>query len=190
MKKILIILPLIFAMGSAAFAQFSQQSSRSLFSDVKAYKEGDAIMILIIEDTEADNTAVGQESRETRLGGGLGLSAAGGGFDADLDLGAGNSFEGRGSTSRREKIRSRLSAVVTEVDGNGNLSIQGTRTATINGETQTISIEGKVRPVDVLPNNSVYSYSILDLKLSIVGEGTVSETQEPGLITKFLRLLF
>ena len=56
--------------------------------------------------------------------------------------------------------------------------------------SQTIIIKGIVRPVDVLPNNSVYSYNILDLTLLIEGDGSVTKTQEPGMITKFLRFLF
>ena len=83
-----------------------------------------------------------------------------------------------------------MSARIVEVDSAGNLNIEGKRTTKINGETQTIIIKGFVRPVDILPNNSVYSYSILDLTLTIEGDGTISKTQEPGLITKFLRILF
>jgi len=70
------------------------------------------------------------------------------------------------------------------------LYIEGKRTTKINGETQTIMISGKIRPVDILPNNNVYSYNILDLSLTIEGDGSVSKIQEPGLITKFLRILF
>jgi len=70
------------------------------------------------------------------------------------------------------------------------LKIEGKRTTKVNGETQTIIIQGVVRPVDVSPNNSIYSYNILDLTLFIEGDGSVSKTTEPGLITKFLRLLF
>ncbi|MFW5663365.1 MAG: flagellar basal body L-ring protein FlgH, partial [Bacteroidota bacterium] len=95
-----------------------------------------------------------------------------------------------GSTSRNENIRSTLSARVIGVEDNGNLEIEGKRTTKVNNETQTIIIRGVVRPVDVRPDNSVYSYNILDLTLMIEGDGIVSEVQEPGLITKFLRLLF
>ena len=76
------------------------------------------------------------------------------------------------------------------MEDNGNLIIEGKRTTKVNGETQYVTIKGVVRPVDVRPDNSVYSYSILDLTLLIDGDGSVSEYQEPGLITKFLRMLF
>lgn len=187
---ILLIGILLLAGTEASYAQFSQNSSRSLFSDVKAFKEGDAIMVLIVEETEANNQATTSSGRDTQLGGGLGYSAGSSSFDGDATLNTGNSHKGTGQTTRKETIKSRLSARVLEVDENGNLRIEGTRTSTVNGETQTILITGFVRPVDVKPDNSVYSYNILDLTLSITGDGSVTTVQEPGLITKFLRWLF
>jgi flagellar L-ring protein precursor FlgH len=121
------------------------------------------------------------------LSGGAGAN----GLKVEGSLGTTNDFKGNGSTQRKESIRSKLSARVIEVDAqSGNLVIEGKRTTKINGETQTIVIKGIVRPVDVMSNNSVFSYSILDLTLLIEGDGTVSKVQEPGLITKFLRMLF
>lgn len=176
--------------ATAANAQFIQNSARSLFSDVKAFKEGDAIMVLIMEETQADNAATTSEDREHNIGGGLNINTGSGNSTIDLGFNSGSDFQGRGRTSRTERIKSRLSARVVEVDDNGNLRIEGKRTTQINGETQTITIQGLVRPVDVRHDNSVYSYSILDLTLIIDGVGVVTDTQEPGLITKFLRFLF
>jgi len=179
----------IFGM-EAAYAQFIQQTNRSLFSDVKAFKEGDAIMILIVEDTQANNSAETNESRNTDLNAGVTYSGGNTNFSGQAGLSTGNAFKGQGQNSRNEKIRSQLSARITGVETNGNLKIEGTRTTKVNGETQKIIIKGVVRPVDVMANNSIYSYNILDLTLLIDGDGNVSKIQEPGLITKFLRFLF
>ena len=174
----------------AVYAQFIQNSARSLFSDVKAFKVGDAIMVLIMEDTQADNSATTSDSRSSDISAGFDFSTGESGFNGSGGLETGTSFKGQGQTQRKEKIRSRLSARVMEVDDNGNLKIEGTRSTRVNGENQKIVIKGFVRPVDVLPNNSIYSYSILDLTLEIYGDGSVSKIQEPGLITSFLRFLF
>lgn len=191
MKNIFWTVIMLVAALTANYAQFQQNTARSLFSDVKAYRQGDAITILITEAVDANNTAGTGEDRSTNIGGtvnaGTGTQK---GFSGNADLGTKNNFNGKGSTTRNESIRSKLSARITEVDNNGNLSIEGKRTTKINGETQTITIKGFVRPVDILPNNAVYSYNILDLSLIIEGDGNVSKTQEPGLITKFLRILF
>lgn len=191
MKKIIILLCLLLAMPVIAKSQFIQNSSRSLFSDVKAFKENDAIMVLIMEDTRANNTATTQTGRDHQLSGGVSFNAAGtANTSIDAGINTGNDFAASGKTTRQESIRSRLSAKVIEVEDNGNLRIRGTRTTTINGEQQQIIIEGIVRPVDVMSDNSIYSYNIMDMTLIIEGDGVVTETQEPGLITKFLRWLF
>ena len=171
-------------------AQFVQNNSRSLFSDVKAFRAGDALMILIMEETQANNGATTKDSRSSELSGGLEAGAGGSSFGADVTLGTGNKFNGEGQTTRQEKIKSRLTAKVTAVDSTGNLQIEGKRTTKINGETQTIILKGIVRQVDISPDNSVYSYNIMDLSLTIDGLGTVTDAQEPGFITKFLRFLF
>lgn len=184
------ILLLIVLTSNIAFAQFKQNSSRSLFSDVKAFQAGDAVMILITEDTRADNNANTRSSRESNVSGSVGYSAGNSNGNYGANLGTGTSHEGRGQTQRNETIRAKLSAKILEVVDNGNLKIEGRRTTKINGETQTIIIQGVIRPVDVRSDNSVFSYNILDLTLTIEGEGSVSDIQEPGLITKFLRFLF
>lgn len=186
--KTIVIINFILVVPS--FAQFIQNTSRSLFSDVKAFKVGDAITILIMEETQADNTAVTKDSRSTTVGGQVGAGANNEQFKANADLSTSTGFSSSGQTTRRENIRSRISARVTKIDEVGNLFIEGKRTTKINGEKQTIIISGTVRPVDILPNNSVYSYNILDLTLTIEGDGSVSKIQEPGLLTKFLRILF
>lgn len=191
MKLRLIILATIIISAQIADAQFLQNNSRSLFSDVRAFQEGDAITVLIMEDTRADNSANTQSSRESSVNGGLNATTGtGSGINVGGELGSGNQHNGRAQTARTETIRSRLSARVLEVEDNGNLRIEGTRTTQINGETQTIIIRGLVRPVDIRPDNSIYSYNILDLTLLIDGDGSVSEVQEPGLITRLIRILF
>jgi flagellar L-ring protein precursor FlgH len=188
MKKLIIILLALFTFSNA---QFIQNNSQSLFSDFKAFKEGDAIMVLIMEEVQADNGTSTQENRGNDVGasvgfdfGTLGRVTGSGGVETN------NDFEADGQNSRNERIRSRLTARVVGVDQNNNLQIEGKRTTKINGETQTIIIRGVVRQVDIQPDNSVISYNIMDLTLLIEGEGNLTEVQEPGMITKFIRFLF
>lgn len=190
MKKLIFILFLFTSFSSKAQFKPQEQSLRSLFSDVKAFQVDDAIMVYIVEDTQADNNATTNEDKTTSLGAGVGVSTGTSNTNISGSINSNNNFRGSGRTTRNERIRSRLSARVIEVQPNGNLLIEGKRTTKVNGETQTITIRGIVRPVDVNSDNSVYSYNIMDLTLLIEGDGTVSKTQEPGLITKFLRILF
>lgn len=187
----ILLVGLMFVGGNSELkAQFIQNSSKSLFSDVKAFRTGDALMVFIMEDTEADNSASTGTSRTTDLGAGINLRGGGSGTTLDAGISTDNQFSASGKTARTERIRSKISARVINTEPNGNLIIEGKRTTKVNGETQTITISGVVRPVDILANNSVYSYNVLDLSLLIEGDGSITEVQEPGLITKFLRMLF
>ena len=174
----------------AAHAQFQENVRRSLFSDQKAFGVGDAVTILIVESTEADNQATTSDSRSTSMGAGVEVNTGGETIDPSVSISSSNEFRGRGQTTRQERLRSKLSARVIAVEKNGNMRIEGKRTTTINGETQTITITGVVRPADIQSDNSVLSYHISDMTLVYEGEGTITTAQEPGLITKFLRMLF
>jgi flagellar L-ring protein FlgH len=194
MKKIF-LLKLIGAtlvLAQAGGAQdLRENSGRSLFSDQKANRLGDAVMIYVVETSSASNDAKTASSRE----GGVSLAASGNLSStplpaANLNLGTTNNFKGEGSTVSNGSVRAKVSARVDSVLPNGNLYIRGSRTILINGEEQTIKIAGIIRPSDIQSDNSVYSYSISDATISFQGNGIVSRAQEPGWLTKIFHWLF
>lgn len=191
-----LVLPFLLGAGitlvpvSGVYGQMQENVRRSLFSDQKALAEGDAVTILIVEDTQADNSATTSDSRSTSMGAGVDINTGSGSSSPSVGINSNNDFQGRGQTTRQERLRAKLSARVISVDKNGNMQIEAKRTTTINGETQTITITGSVRPADIRPDNSILSYQMTDMTLIYEGEGTITKAQEPGLITKFLRILF
>lgn len=189
MKKIIFLIALF---SAAIFPQeMRKNAAYSLFSDEKAARVGDAITIVVVESSIATNNAETKSGRETNLG--FDLS---GQFDktklpsGNLDLGSGNDFKGSGSTKTSGVIQTKISATIDSVLANGNLIIRGSKKITINGEEQLISIKGIVRTSDVRADNSVLSYNISDAEITFEGNGIVSDAQSPGLLTKFLRMLF
>jgi flagellar L-ring protein precursor FlgH len=159
----------------------------SLFSDHEAHRVGDAITILIVESTEAAKSTLTKTSSETSN------SAGSGGrldffdmwsFDAD------NSSLGEGSTARRGDLQARITAKVTEIDANGLLVVEGTRSVLVNGEREEITLRGSVRPQDVMANNTVYSTYLADAAIEYSGEGVLASAERPGLVTKIFNWLF
>ncbi len=181
---------LLLATTVLSLAQFPESATRSLYSDVKAFRKGDVVTILIVEDAQADNQATTRNSSSTDLGVQVSGSVGNTQGNAGATIGTTNNFSGQGSTNRSERIRAKLTARITDASNLNALQIEGTRTVTINGETQTITLRGYVRFVDITPDNSVFSYQIADLVLIYNGDGVISKAQEPGLFTKFLRFLF
>ncbi|MGA9121591.1 MAG: flagellar basal body L-ring protein FlgH [Bacteroidota bacterium] len=191
MKSLIVMFLTAAAFSLATGQDMRNNAARSLFSDQKAGRVGDAVMILVVEESSASNAAKTTTSRQSDLS----LSASGktGSSnlpDVGLGIGTGNSFKGEGGTSTNGSVRAKLSARIDSVFPNGNLWINGTRTIVVNGEEQTIRITGVVRPSDIAYDNSVLSYNIAEARISFEGNGIVSRAQGPGWITKLLHWLF
>jgi len=199
MKYRLLVKILIVFFCLASMSLFSQEYNtrrfenirqRSLISDFKALGVGDAVRVLIVETTDASNSAGTTEGRSSRLNVGLGAGIPSGSFDGSASLGTGNNFEGKGINTRKETIRSQLTARVIDEDDRGNYIIEGMRKTKVDGEDQTIILRGVIRTADIRSDNSIYSYNIMDLELFVEGEGNATKMQKPGLFTRFFRLLF
>jgi len=209
--KILIIIFFMSVYAVGAYTAFSQDATpenttsktqksylrkldnlrqRSMFSDYKAMQVGDAVTVMIVEETEAGSSAGSNESRNSSLSAGVDINTGAQNINVDGGIATGNSFKGSGSNTRKEIIRSKLSARVVDEDSSGNFIIEANRRTKVNGEEQTIKLRGIIRPADVRSDNSIYSYNIMDMELFIDGDGNISKMQQPGLFTKFFRLLF
>jgi flagellar L-ring protein precursor FlgH len=190
MKKFYILVFLLAAINTYA-QDMRQNAFSSLFSDQKASKVGDAITILVVESSEASNNAQTTTSRSSNLGltgkidPGKGVAT-----NPAFNIATQNDFNGSGSTQTQGVVNTKISATVDSVLANGNLLIKGSRLITINGNQQTIFIEGIVRSSDISPDNSIYSYSISEAKIEFKGDGKINDSQSPGWLTKFLHWIF
>ncbi len=178
-------------MHAAVAQDLRENVNRSLFADQKANRVGDAVMIYVVESSSASNDAKTNASRSSDI------SLSGSGQvnskslpSGTLSLGTQNSFKGEGSTASNGNVRAQISARVDSVLPNGTLHVEGSRSIVINGETQLIRISGIVRPSDIQPDNSVYSYNISDASIVFEGSGLVSRAQGPGLFTRIFHWLF
>jgi flagellar L-ring protein FlgH len=165
--------------------------SRSLFADQKAIRVGDAVTVLVFEESSASNDSKSSMSRESALS--FSGSANTGGTSVpggSLTLGSGNSFRGSGNAQSQGSVRAKISARVDSVLPNGNMVITGSRTISVNGEDQIIKISGVIRPSDVQADNSVYSYNIAEANIFFDGSGMVDRSRSPGWLTKLFHWLF
>lgn len=184
-----VILALVFA--ATSYAQVMQNPTESLFSDYKAFKVGDAVTVIVTEQSSATKDASTNTSRASDIG--LNGSATYG--TANLpsgaaSIGTNNDFKGSGSTSETGSVQATVSAQVVKVDQYGNLEIKGSRLISINGQDQTIKLSGIIRPSDILPNNTIYSSQISDAKIIFEGSGSINQSQGPGWLMSFFHWLF
>ncbi|MFC1528391.1 flagellar basal body L-ring protein FlgH [Candidatus Latescibacterota bacterium] len=164
----------------------------SLFSDVKAFKVGDVLTVIVSESNSASkNTSTatkkqntGQAKGEATTGALEGLfPGVGGSMDVS------NQFNGQGSSSRRGEFSSRITVKVVDVTKSGNLVIEGNKSIEINEDTEVITLSGMVQPVDISASNTIYSYQIANAKLTYKGKGSISQAHRPGILVRIINWL-
>ena len=67
----------------------------------------------------------------------------------------------------------------------GNLVVRGQKWIGINQGKEYIRIQGVIRPVDILPDNSIPSYKVADANISYGGQGALADANRPGLLSRF-----
>ncbi len=156
------------------------ETSRStLFSDKKASRVGDIIMVHLIEKTSASNKA----TTKTRRNFGVQMKNSTSGSASNFitpGLSGGRNFDGAGATTRSEKLTTAISAIVSEVLPNGQLRIDGQRRMKINDAFQYVQIKGLVRPEDINYDNSIVSSKIANAEIIYDGNGSLDKNQRTG----------
>jgi len=92
--------------------------------------------------------------------------------------------DGKGAINNSEAIVAHVAVKVMDILPNHNLVVEGKRETSFAGEHQTITLHGIVRPEDVGSDNTVLSYNVADATISIVGKGTVTDSQRKGWFTQ------
>lgn len=101
-----------------------------------------------------------------------------------------SSSAGSGAATTNSQFAATLSVVVTEVDANGNLHVEGSRFIRVNKETQKMTLTGTVRQDDVTLDNTVPSEKIANADIKADGKGAVADKTRRSFIGRILDWLF
>lgn len=189
----IIIFGAMFLNNTILFAQAPRLSGISLFADVKASRVGDIITMVISENTSSSNLNNTQTDKRAEL---TMNNQAGTGALKSLIPGFGatstnrNRFQGTGSVSSNSQLTSRVSARIVKVLENGYYMIEGSKEVETNGEKNTMSITGVIRPEDIASNNTVLSSQVAELQVFLTGKGVSTQGNRPGIFTRILNWIF
>lgn len=161
-----------------------------LFSDNKARRIGDTLIVRLSESTQASKSASTSADKASSLNTGSPVLAGKtvtlngepvltNSWDTD------QTFEGEGSSSQSNSLTGNISVTVAEVYQNGNLRIQGEKWLTLNQGSEYIQIAGIVRPADIAVDNSIESFKIADARITYGGNGAIADANRPGLLSRF-----
>jgi flagellar L-ring protein FlgH len=182
---LLFSLSILFIRTGEAESLYSEETFRPLTADHRAYRVGDALTVLVFENSSSTNTA----DTTTNKKGAAGITVHSTNSDKKAGVDLNEDFAGSGKIQRSGKLLATLTVSVRAVAPNGDLLIGGQQLIEVNEEKQSILLEGRVRPVDVSESNTVVSSRIADAKISYVGDGVLGEKQKPGVLTRFLSWL-
>ena len=173
------------AAGALAESLYSPDTYVAMTSDRRALRQGDVLTVLIVENASAVASADTNADKKA----GVSLSAKTPSIDKTATAALSDDFSGSGKIQRTGKLLGTITVVVQSVDSFGNLVIKGEQLIALNGEKQEIRLEGRVRPGDILENNSVVSTRIADARISYIGDGILGDRQRQGLISRVLTWL-
>jgi flagellar L-ring protein FlgH len=171
---------------------------RSLFSSVKAKSIGDLITITINETTgTSDNLklsvvkkSVVTDNFTTLLRAFLPHVFSTDTTNAVNNFGGNQTVSNTASTQRTTKLNDTITTQVVQVLPNGNLMVQGKKTAINAGEQVNIILSGIVDPRLIDQTGNISSNQVANLQIAIAGKGTVSRSDNEGIINKFIRYVF
>ncbi|MDE7065027.1 MAG: flagellar basal body L-ring protein FlgH [Desulfovibrionaceae bacterium] len=184
---------------------FANSDADPLFSDSRARRVGDIVVIKIVENSKskskADTSASKSSNNNYNVGALFGLNTAkmfpyipGGiygtngrvGPEAVLDTTSASGLNATGETKRENYVVSSLAARVTRVMPGGLLQVEGRRETRVNEETQYMIITGTIRARDVAADNTIMSTQVADASIQYYGEGVLADKQRAGWFTRLM----
>ena len=163
-----------------------------LASDRSAHGIGDVLTVVIYENASATNSAENSANKNSSFQGALsvGNTATGSNVvNGAASLGLAHASDNAGATTRAGQMVAQISVTVDSVFPNGDLHVAGVQALKINGEKTNIHVQGRVRLADITPSNAVLSSSLADASIDYDGQGFVSASSQPGILTRIFNWL-
>jgi flagellar L-ring protein precursor FlgH len=162
----------------------------ALFENSVARRVGDTVTINLQESTAAQKSSSTTTSKSSKidipgpiLGGGP--VTINGNEILSASIENSREFDGSGDSQLSNKLQGNITVTVAQRLANGNLLVRGQKWIGINQGREFIRIQGVIRPIDILPDNTIPSYKVADASISYGGQGALADANRPGLLSRF-----
>ena len=202
-RKVILSLIIIFAttMTVKAESLFTLSASqgynaapKSLYAGVRATSIGDTISILISESITSSDSVNFSTSKSSEtvdnftafIRNVLHLN-----FVKDVNnFGGSNAVTNTAATTRSAVFTNVVTAQVVQIQPNGNLVVQGKKSIVNGNERMDLIVSGIVDPRWINDKGEIDSNKVSNLQFGMSGRGSISRSQNEGIINKFIRYLF
>lgn len=186
----LLLLPMLSGVSHAQ-SLWEQRNDRfaHFFVDTRAHAVGDLLTVVIDEVTDLsdrDQRALDKASNSDVNFNFAGASSSGTSASANLNM-AGDSSRTFGGNSQyrvAQEFFDQIAVTVVDVKPNGNLCIRGVRTRTLADERKKLIVTGIVRPIDIMPDNTVRSQFVARLNIQYASCGPESNFTNQGWLSR------
>jgi flagellar L-ring protein precursor FlgH len=167
-----------------------------LTTDARAQGVNDLVVVVIDEtataqrnmNTESSKQSSSTASLERFLGLIAKLQSEYKDFDGlnALKLSSESAFKGQGKSSRSDRVKATVPAMVRQVLPNGNLFVEGHRVVLVNNEEHHFYISGVIRPEDIDGSGQVQSSRMADAQIEFTGRGDMTAGATKGWFSRML----
>lgn len=168
---------------------------KSLYGGVQARSVGDLISIIMSESVIVSNDVTyksGKESTTTDNFSAFFNTVLGRHMINDSlgTFGGTNDVSNKASSSNKVTFGDTIAVQVVQQMPNGNLVVQGKKTLVNQNERQDLIVTGVVDPRWITSTGQVYSKYVANLQFAVSGRGSVSRSNNEGVINRFIKYLF
>ncbi len=178
---------------------FPATSSGSIYEPKRDWRPGDLVAIDIVTTTTAANNDAASLSRTGAVADsvtsffGVPLnfgSLAGTPFSPSINTSSSNTYTGTGTEAASNDITGEVEAVVTRVDPNGTLALEGRTNVNVNGNVNAIVVTGYASPDDITANATISSNNVADMNVQYVGNGPINDAHRVPLLQQILDVIW
>ena len=162
-----------------------------LAADVHARNVGDLVTVVVLDQASATSQGATTQQRTSAANASVsslfGAKSPHNALQNLANISGQQQLKGQGATSRQTTVSTTVSTRVLKVLPNGDLIVEGSKLIAINSESQTVSLRGIIRPVDLGAANTVSSNQVEDLEVRINGRGVVNDAiRRPNFLYRLL----
>ncbi len=174
---------------------FPETSSGSLYEPKRDWRPGDLVEIDIVTATSAANNDATNLSRSGSVANsvtsffGVPLnfgSLDGTPFSPTITTSSSNQYAGTGTEAASNTISGSIEAVVTRVDPNGTLALEGRTNVNVNGNVTALVVTGYASPQDITANATISSNNVAGMNVQYVGNGPINDAHQVPLLQQVL----
>jgi flagellar L-ring protein precursor FlgH len=176
--------------GSAGSLYRDGLAASNLYTDARALRENDLVVVKVEEIADARRSADTDLTHNSQTEAAITAFLQATKQNVGITGKNNQTFHGNGATARTERLTATVPAVVKKVMANGNLFIEGHRVVLVNAEEQHFYISGVVRPIDIDQENSVKSAVVAEAEVEFTGRGVLTDNQRQGWLGRFFNLIW